>query len=162
MAAQAPTPSATPTASPARPASASICPDTTAQDHRRLGQRHPANRLVGGPGKDVLTGGAGNDVFDFDAITETGITSAAWDVITDFVRGQDQIDLSTIDANTATASINDAFIAIFLTSAAAFSAAGQLNLVGNVLYGNTDTDSSAEFAIQLTGIGTLTIADFVV
>jgi Ca2+-binding RTX toxin-like protein len=119
-----------------------------------------ANRLVGGLGKDILTGGAGNDVFDFNALTETGITIATRDVITDFARGQDRIDLSTIDANAATASVNDAFTA-FIGSATTFSAAGQLKLVGNVLYGNTDTDSSAEFAIQLTGIGTLTMTDFI-
>lgn len=76
------------------------------------------------------------------------------------MRGQDKIDLSTIDANTASASANDAFTA-FIASVTAFSAAGQLRLNGNVLYGNTDTDIAAEFAIQLTGISTLTTADFV-
>ncbi|PMZ87082.1 MULTISPECIES: M10 family metallopeptidase C-terminal domain-containing protein [unclassified Pseudomonas] len=58
--------------------------------------------LVGGTGKDVLTGGAGNDIFDFNAVAETVLTSSTWDIISDFVRGADKIDLSTLDANMAT------------------------------------------------------------
>ncbi|MDT4831286.1 Bifunctional hemolysin/adenylate cyclase [compost metagenome] len=115
--------------------------------------------LVGGLGRDILTGGAGNDIFDFNALGETGLTSATWDVITDFTRGADKIDLSTLDANTATAA-NDAFTA-FIGSAVAFSQAGQLKFANGVVYGNTDTDSAAEFAIQLTGISTLSMADLI-
>lgn len=117
------------------------------------------DRLIGGIGKDVLTGGTGYDIFDFNALNETGLTSTTWDVITDFVRGQDKIDLSTLDANTATLA-NDAFTAV-IGSASAFTAAGQLKVVNGVLYGNTDADNTAEFAIQLTGISSLTTADFV-
>ncbi|MGZ9738101.1 beta strand repeat-containing protein [Pseudomonas sp. GNP012] len=114
--------------------------------------------LIGGTGKDVLTGGAGNDIFDFNALTETGLTSATWDIITDFTRGADKIDLLTLDANTATAT-NEAFHTV-IGSTAAFSAAGQLKFAGGVLYGNTDADNAAEFAIQITGITTLTTSDF--
>ncbi|MOA25313.1 Serralysin G precursor [compost metagenome] len=114
---------------------------------------------MGGLGRDILTGGAGNDIFDFNALGETGLTSATWDVITDFTRGADKIDLSTLDANTATAA-NDAFTA-FIGSAVAFSQAGQLKFANGVVYGNTDTDSAAEFAIQLTGISTLSMADLI-
>ncbi|MNZ44980.1 Bifunctional hemolysin/adenylate cyclase precursor [compost metagenome] len=114
--------------------------------------------LIGGTGKDTLTGGDGNDVFDFNALLEMGTTSATWDVITDFARGSDKIDLSTLDANTATTA-NDAFTSI-IGSATAFSAAGQLKVSGGVLYGNTDADSTAEFAIQLTGVTALSAADF--
>ncbi|WP_085725524.1 calcium-binding protein [Pseudomonas sp. R37(2017)] len=116
--------------------------------------------LVGGMGKDVLTGGAGNDIFDFNALSETGLTSATWDIITDFTRGADKIDLSTLDANTATAT-NEAFHTV-IGSTAAFSVAGQLKFAGGVLYGNTDADSAAEFAIQITGINTLATSDFIV
>jgi Ca2+-binding RTX toxin-like protein len=116
--------------------------------------------LIGGTGKDVLTGGAGNDIFDFNALTETGLTSATWDIISDFTRGADKIDLLTLDANTATAT-NEAFHTV-IGSTAAFSAAGQLKFAGGVLYGNTDADSAAEFAIQITGISTLTTSDFIV
>ena len=117
------------------------------------------DRLIGGAGKDVLTGGAGNDIFDFNAPGETGLTSPIWDVITDFMRGSDKIDLATLDANTATAA-NDAFGAI-IGSTTTFTAAGQLKVANGVLYGNTDSDSIAEFAIQLTGITSLTTADFI-
>lgn len=115
--------------------------------------------LIGGDGSDWLSGGIGNDIFDFNSISESGITSATWDIISDLVRGQDKIDLSTIDANTATTT-NDAFSGL-IASSTAFSVAGQLKLVGNVLYGNTDTDSTAEFAINFSGISTLTSSDFI-
>ncbi|MNF65900.1 Bifunctional hemolysin/adenylate cyclase precursor [compost metagenome] len=116
--------------------------------------------LVGGHGRDVLTGGSGNDIFDFNALGETGRTNTTWDVITDFTRGADKIDLSTLDANAAT-TLNDAFTG-FIGSTAAFTQAGQLKLAGGVLYGNVDADSDAEFAIQLTGISTLSTADLIV
>ena len=57
-----------------------------------------ADRIVGGNGKDHLTGGDANDMFDFNTIGQSKIGMA--DVITDFVRGSDRIDLSTIDAST--------------------------------------------------------------
>ncbi|WP_411287328.1 family 16 glycosylhydrolase [Phenylobacterium sp.] len=43
--------------------------------------------LIAGRGGDVLTGGAGKDIFDFDRIPTRGAR------ITDFVRGEDMIDL---------------------------------------------------------------------
>ncbi|SJM89308.1 beta strand repeat-containing protein [Crenothrix polyspora] len=115
--------------------------------------------LIGGMGRDVLTGGLGTDTFDFNALSEMAITKNTWDIITDFVRGQDKIDLTTLDANAATLA-NDAFIG-FISSTSIFTTAGQLRLSGGVLYGNTDTDSAAEFSIQLTGITALTTSDFV-
>ena len=118
-----------------------------------------SDTLVGGQGKDVLEGGGGSDVFVFNATSESGTTSAAWDVVNDFVRGQDKVDLRGIDANTATVA-NDAFIT-FIAGTAAFTAAGQLKFLNGVLYGNTDGDADAEFAIQLTGIAQLTTADVV-
>ena len=117
--------------------------------------------LIGGAGKDTLVGGNGKDIFDFNALSEMGTTSTTADVISDFVRGQDKIDLSTLDANTATKATNEAFSGTLIAAAASFTAAGQLKLVSGVLYGNTDADATAEFAIALTGISTLTAADFI-
>ncbi len=116
--------------------------------------------LVGGAGKDSMTGGTDSrDVFDFNAITETGRTSATADTINDFKHLVDKIDLSTIDANSGHAG-NDAFTQL-LSVRATFNQAGQLQLKGDVLYGNTDSDSAAEFAIHLTGVTSVSLGDFV-
>ena len=107
-----------------------------------------------------MTGGTDSkDVFDFNAITETGNTSTTADTITDFKHLLDKIDLSTIDANAGHAG-NDAFTQI-ISSSATFNHAGQLQLKGDVLYGNTDSDSTAEFAIHLTGVTSVSLGDFV-
>ncbi|MDO7910507.1 calcium-binding protein [Pseudomonas sp. 22-AL-CL-001] len=117
------------------------------------------DRLVGGLGKDTLTGGTGKDAFVFTSLNDMGLTRATWDVITDFKRGEDKIDLGALDANTATAA-NEAFHT-FIKGTAAFTTAGQLKFQDGVLYGNTDTDSAPEFAIQMVGITSLTASDFV-
>lgn len=127
--------------------------------HDVLDGQGGADRLIGGGGQDLLTGGAGNDKFVFGVPGDTGITDATWDTIVDFVRGQDKIDLSGIDADKGTAT-NDPFTAL-IASGAAFTAAGQLKLEGGVLYGNIDADATAEFAIEMTGITTLSLSDFV-
>ena len=116
--------------------------------------------LIGGDGNDTLSGGLGQDVFDFNAVMES-LVGAPRDIITDFSHAQlDKIDLSTIDANSIL--LNDqAFLSTVLTSGA-FTSAGQLRLVGNVLSGNTNNDfTTSEFEIQLTGIDTLISADFI-
>ena len=118
------------------------------------------NILTGGTGTDVLTGGLGADTFDFNAILES-LVGTSRDIISDFSRVQlDKIDLSTIDANTALAN-DQAFVATILSSGA-FTAIGQLRLVGDILSGNTDSNfATSEFEIQLTGVTSLTSADFV-
>ncbi len=112
--------------------------------------------LAGGLGRDRLHGGAGNDVFDFDSIAETAATAASADAIADFVRGQDRIDVTAIDANAATAG-DDAFTFI---GSAAFTTAGQLRLSSGIVYGNTDADLEAEFAIEMTGVSFMRATDF--
>ena len=119
-----------------------------------------ADKLDGRGGADRLSGGTGNDTFVFSALSDTGIDSATRDVISDFVRGQDKIDLSALDANTGTAN-NDAFSSTLIGSTASFTAAGQLKLASGVLYGNTDADAAAEFSIALTGVTTLSSSDFI-
>jgi len=136
-----------------------------------------ANTLIGGAGNDVLNGGAGNDLliggvgvdqltggvgadrFDFDALSEMGLGTLR-DVIGDFktVEG-DKIDLSTLDANVATA-VNDAFSFI---GANAFSAnaTGQVRFAGGVLFGSTDADTAAEFEISLVGVATFVGTDLI-
>ena len=57
------------------------------------------NRLVGGLGADVMSGGGGRDFFEFRTAAESSTTSR--DTILDFTRGAngDRIDLALIDAN---------------------------------------------------------------
>lgn len=118
------------------------------------------DRLTGGLGRDVLTGGGGRDTFDFNSPSELTASAATSDVIKDFSRAQrDKIDLSGLDANTGVAGNQD-FTAL-IASNAAFTAAGQLKYVGGILYGNTDGDASAEFALSLTGAPVLSLTDFI-
>ena len=73
---------------------------------------------------------------------------------------KDKIDLSSIDGNSTVAN-DQAFAATILTSGA-FTAAGQLRLVGDILSGNTDNNfATSEFEIQLTGVTTLAGTDFI-
>ena len=117
--------------------------------------------LIGGLGKDTITGGTGTDIFDFNALLES-VVGVNRDIITDFSTAQlDKIDLSTIDANSTLAN-DQAFLSTILTSGN-FNAIGQLRLVGNILSGNTDANfSTSEFEIQLTGVTSLAGSDFVV
>lgn len=112
------------------------------------------DRLTGGLGADSLTGGTGNDVFVFSAINQSGTTVPTRDLITDFARGQDLIDVSGI-------SNNFSFI-----GTAAFTATNQLrySTVGGqtVIEANTTGDANADFSIALgTVFNTLSAADFI-
>ncbi len=125
--------------------------------------------ITGGLGKDTMTGGAGLDDFDFNKVAEIG-RGATRDVIRDFVHLVDDIDLRTIDANGAAAG-NAAFSFLALKGAAFTGATGQLrwfqdNRPGSandktIIEGDTNGNRVADFQIQLTGLKTLTAADFI-
>ena len=119
------------------------------------------DELIGGAGKDVLVGGSNADFFVFSAASETQPGASYRDCISDFQKGSDKIDLSDIDAR-PDVSGNQAFTFI---NKSAFSSPGQVcysQSNGNtIVSGNTDFDSSAEFQIELTGLYTLSAADFV-
>jgi Ca2+-binding RTX toxin-like protein len=123
-----------------------------------LAGRRGNDLLVGGSGRDQLSGGDDADVFDFDAAAESGITASTWDVITDFQRGVDRIDLRTIDANAAR--LADQSFSFIGTAAFGSNAAGQLRFEAGVVYGSTDADAAPEFAIRVLGASTLAAADF--
>lgn len=120
--------------------------------------------IRGGAGADRMTGGAGNDKFHF----ATGDSAVATpDVITDFAKGFDIIDLSGIDANSRTNG-DQAFTAISLVNSGsvAFTGVGTLRSyqAGGFTYieGNTDTNlTTAEFQIRLEGLITLVTSDFI-
>ncbi|CAH0134282.1 M10 family metallopeptidase [Pseudomonas brassicacearum] len=113
--------------------------------------------LIGGLGSDSLTGGTGSDLFIFNTPGELG-TGFNRDSISDFSSLQgDKLDLSKLDANLLTA-LADSFSFI---DSNAFTAAGQLRFVDQVLYGNVNGDLGADFEIQLVGVNTLTANDLI-
>ena len=126
--------------------------------------------LYGGLGRDIMTGGALSDRFDFNFISHTGKTAATRDIITDFQHLVDDIDLSTIDANgSAAGSTAFSFLA---TAGAAFTGVKgqlhwfQINAAGiaadkTIIEGDANGDKIADFQIELTGLKTLSAADFI-
>jgi Ca2+-binding RTX toxin-like protein len=119
--------------------------------------------LTGGRGADRLAGGTGADRFDFNALAEMGLSSSTWDTITDFKTSEgDKIDLLGVDANTALTG-NQAFTYLGAVSTFTGNATGQLRFdaTAHILYGSTDADTAAEFAIVLTGVSSLATTDFV-
>lgn len=118
------------------------------------------DELSGDAGRDLLTGGGGLDRFDYDSVSDSGVAPGNQDLIFDFVRGLDVIDLATIDARQDLAS-NQAFAFI---GAAAFSAAGQLRATAaagqTVIEANVLGADGAEMVIRLQGALALSAADF--
>ena len=105
------------------------------------------DRLVGGDGLDYLTGGAGNDVFVAEIgggkiASKAGMISV--DVITDFVVGQDKIDLHGIDANANMAG----FQQFTFVGEAAGKNAGELSINH---YGSMDAAEKA-LGMELDGV----------
>ncbi|RVD72940.1 hypothetical protein EN751_07455 [Mesorhizobium sp. M4A.F.Ca.ET.029.04.2.1] len=120
------------------------------------------DRLVGGVGTDTLTGGLGADTFYYGSAVSDSPASAANDTITDFVHGTDKIDLSSIDANTASGG-DQAFLfggqnAATVANSITWSEVGANTIVRVDVNGN----ATADFQITLTGTGLgLTASDFV-
>ena len=125
-----------------------------------------ADTLVGGNGIDQLTGGLGADAFQFVATGDFGTNLSRADVITDFVQGEDVLDLSLLDASTRLPQ-NNSFLfngtAAFGTSAegevryAKVSGSGADYTLVSI---DTNSDTRAEYVIKLMGLYDLTAADF--
>jgi hypothetical protein len=123
--------------------------------------------LNGGLGNDILTGGAGNDVFVYTSTLDSP-SGANRDVITDFQRGFDRIDLSLIDSNPFNAVFginpNDAFIWQGLNGV--INGVGQVRYIQSganlVLQANTDFNfGNYELEIQLNALSSLSSADVI-
>lgn len=116
--------------------------------------------LTGGLGRDILTGGAGPDVFDFDSIKDSR-KGGMRDVITDFVRGEDKIDLSTIDAKKGPG--NQAFK--WIGKQDFHGVKGELHFIKKAGYvvveGDINGDGRSDFQIKVDGLGALGKGDFI-
>jgi Ca2+-binding RTX toxin-like protein len=135
------------------------------------------DHLYGGAGRDVMTGSDNNgpsggtgeaaDTFHFLSLSDSGVTRATRDLITDFVNAtdpgfRDLIDLSAIDAITGTPA-NDDFTFIGLSKW--HHVAGELRYVWTAtqtfVEADVNGDAKVDFSIALDGHLTLTAADFV-
>jgi Ca2+-binding RTX toxin-like protein len=113
--------------------------------------------LQGGMGADRLYGGRGADDFVFND-GESGNSITTRDVIYDFSTGSDDLNLRLIDANSRSnpddsfdfggtrAGVNDVWFARSGSSV--------------IVYGDTNGDARADFAIELRGVSSLTAGDF--
>ncbi|MDB5658051.1 MAG: hypothetical protein JWS10_666 [Cypionkella sp.] len=116
--------------------------------------------LSGGGGSDKLYGGTDSlaDVFVFAAKSDSAVGSGR-DMVYNFTRGSDDIDLRTIDARFSTASTNDTFL--FNGKASQAHSVWFIVEGGNVVVrGDVSGDKIADFEIQINGITTLNGSDF--
>lgn len=118
-----------------------------------------ADTIDGGAGKDTMTGLGGPDTFVFRKLGESGPKAAQRDVITDFKRGTDVIDLSEIDAIAGTPR-NDAFAFI---GQAEFTALGQVRVWQNgkhaIVEVNAKGSLAPDMSIQLSNVKASQIGD---
>ena len=123
--------------------------------------------IVSGSGLDVITGGTGSDVFKFDALwtnfeANVGIVAGTRKIITDFVSGEDLLDLSGV---VPPQSDSHDFPYTFIgTAAFTPGEQGEIRFEyenGNtIIYSDQTGNGIANFAIELTGIHVLTADDF--
>jgi Ca2+-binding RTX toxin-like protein len=136
------------------------------------------NVLTGGMARDLLTGNAGSDTFDYNAVNEVSVFNFAGtgnrvnainitlERITDFVVGEDKIDLSTIDASDR-AGGNQAFTWLGTSAFTTGNALSGLHYFYDattnttVVEASNDRDVAAEFQVALTGQIVLNATDFI-
>lgn len=120
--------------------------------------------LIGEGGTDILLGGSGRDTFKFQFTSDSGVGSGNRDIINDFERGLDKIDLSVIDANLGAAG-NQAFD--FIGGAPFSGVAGQVR-TAHTTTGNLvvlmDVNGDKKFDMQIevqNDVTSLSVSDFV-
>ncbi len=107
--------------------------------------------LIGGAGRDTLTGGAGADSFVYQSNADSAV-GIGRDVITDFTRGSDLIDVTALNASS------------FVGTALFSGQAGQLRYASfdgtTIIELDSNGDRIADFQIELGGMHTLGFSDF--
>jgi Ca2+-binding RTX toxin-like protein len=123
-----------------------------------------ADLVRGGLGTDTMTGGLEGDRFEFTSAIEIGKKPGLRDIITDFARGEDLIDLSAIDANGLKKG-NTAFKFLKKEGAKFTDKAGQLawdqKKAVTIVQGDIDGNGKVDFRLELTGVVDLAKGDFV-
>ena len=119
-----------------------------------------ANIITGAGNADTLTGGGGADRFKYNAPSDS--TPGAADLITDFKKAVDKIDLSAIDANTNVGG-NQAFKFVTGFSGQAGQLYSSFDAGAGVtnIYVDVNGDKVADMIIRLTGHINLAAGDFI-
>lgn len=115
-----------------------------------------SNRLSGAQGFDDLIGGAGPDVFAFNAVSHALVNATRADIVEDFHRVEgDKIDLRSMDADTRTLG-NQAFhfVANFTNHAA------EVRFDGQFATGDVNGDGVADFRVLMVGVTSMLATDF--
>jgi Ca2+-binding RTX toxin-like protein len=113
--------------------------------------------LIGGPGRDILKGGRGADSFVLKSVTDSSVGKS--DLIVDFEHGRDNVDLSSIDAN-STVDGDQRFDYIAMNPFTGM--AGELRRDSSgMLMGDVDGDGKADFALNILPRVNLTSLDFI-
>ena len=109
------------------------------------------DELVGGQGRDVLTGGTGADLFVFRNRFES-VVGTSRDTITDFTPGQDRIDVAAFMAG-----------AVYLGGGTFTGTGREIRYVSasGLLEGDSNSDGTVDWQVQLTAGLVLSTADFV-
>jgi Ca2+-binding RTX toxin-like protein len=116
--------------------------------------------LVGGDGTDKLTGGGGRDLFIFSGSALGTSRTGERDVVTDFEKGVDKLDLSALYEGHAIGTVSAG-------SAAAGEAVSGYGLIYNYdghdtyVYGDADGIAGADFVIKLWGKVQLSQSDLI-
>ncbi|MEB3239234.1 MAG: calcium-binding protein [Cyanobacteriota bacterium] len=113
------------------------------------------DRISGGGGYDQLTGGSERDTFVFSQTGHIGLAGGPHDTITDYVSGEDLIDLAAIDANNLLVG-NQAFR--YLAGADFTGQAGELRLAAGFLSGDVNGDRVSDFDLALPGVAALNVS----
>jgi Ca2+-binding RTX toxin-like protein len=141
------------------------------------------DHLYGGSGRDIMTGenaisGSGGEsgvyatnIFHFQSLSDSGVSAATRDVITDFLSshaagvfsGGDFMDLSAIDAIPSTKGVDDDFS--FIGANPWGHHAGELRYVftadQTIVEADVNGDAKVDFSIALDGHHTLSATDFI-
>lgn len=126
----------------------------------RLVGHKGADRFLGGKGPDTMLAGkdAQQDVFVFNSPAEARPGRTGRDIIRQFDRGEDVIDLSGIDAD-----VDRAGNQVFSFEGAVSSHAVWVVDIGKhvLLRGDVDGDAKVDFEVKVTGLSDLSVADLI-
>ncbi|WP_075289979.1 calcium-binding protein [Pararhizobium arenae] len=119
--------------------------------------------LIGGAFADYMAGGSGSDRFVYEIKSDSiGYNEFYTDVIADFMRGQDKIDLSLIDASSSKYG-DQGFT--FKGTLPFSGSAGELRYyvadAGIVVLADTNGDGLDDMRIHLVDLKALSISDFI-